>query len=425
MLKRSVARKGIFFVLTGLSLLLILWGGVCCRRGPPPVDTGAEAGRSDYHGTRFGSFIEQLASLPVNRRDSAVRHFISLFPRTPLIESDTVFSLYWYGQAGHVVVNGDLQSGWSAPDTLYPVTCGDSTFFCITYTVPSDTRLDYQLCTDSVYTTDPSNPVITPSGYGAHSEIAMPDFHPNPILKYRPEVPHGTLDSLMFESRDPALRPRPVKVYLPADYDSLSTLPVLYVMDGLEALEYMSYTDVLDNLIADGRIVPLIVVFIPPGERHIEYIGDLHHAFITALCEEMVPLTDRTYKTAAHAGKRGITGISSGGHLALLAAMSRPEVFGCGAGQSPTITDEIVRAMHSLSKKDKTLPRPDIYFDVGRFDLPNGSLNNWSFLQAAEYLHQKMELKGIKHVFRIVDDGHEWANWRQRMDDILEYFFGK
>ena len=92
-------------------------------------------------------------------------------------------------------------------------------------------------------------------------------------------------------------------------------MPVLYVLDGLEAIENISYKNVLDNLIASKKIEPVVVIFIPPAERHTEYYGIKQLAFMNALCDEYVPLIDRTFKTAAKANKRGIAGISSGGYF--------------------------------------------------------------------------------------------------------------
>jgi enterochelin esterase-like enzyme len=76
-----------------------------------------------------------------------------------------------------------------------------------------------------------------------------------------------------------------------------------------------------------------------------------------------------------------------------------------------------------LSASVKTRSDLRIYFDAGRFDLPAGSFNNRSFLEAAEELHSEMEQDEIKHVFHIFNDGHEWANWRERMSEIVMYFF--
>ncbi len=407
-------------MMTGMGIYLGLSIALnSCMPGTPPIaaSTGMQSSLT--------SFAKELASLPLQERDVLVKKFVKEYTQTPVIDSDTVFGLYWYGKAKEVLITGDLQSAWSAPENMKFVNCGDSSFYYISYTVPADARLDYQFIIDSVYMTDPRNPVITPSGFGPHSQVAMPGFHSDPDLNFNAAIQHGRIDSMYFKSRDTSILSRPLKVYLPPGYDSLSDLPVLYVMDGLEALVYMAYPNVLDNLIAANKIEPVIVVFVPPVDRGGEYLGKKDGIFLDGLCRDIVPMIDSTYKTSKLAGKRGITGISAGGHFALLALFSRSDVFGCGAGQSPTITSEISRALKKLIGKGTDLPSLRIYFDVGRYDLGQGYLDTRTFLEANSDFHIELEKQNIPHQFNIVDDGHEWANWRERTGEILEYFFGK
>jgi enterochelin esterase family protein len=389
----------------------------------------AEQSKLNYLGKHYGShfeeFTDRLMSLPEDQREAAVMEYISLYPETPVYEADSIVSLYWYGKANTVVLNGDLQLGWSLPDTLDAIACGGKTFFHRTFTLPKDARIDYLLIIDSVTATDPRNPLVTPSGYGDHSEIAMPGFSPDPLRTYREDIAHGILDSIWLVSRDTSVKSRMAKVYVPAGYDTLSKLPVIYVTDGKEAMEFMQYTTVLDNLLADGKIEPLLVVFMPPAHQHSEYIGDGQPVFMKALCDEFVPIIDRMYKTASLPGKRAIAGISSGGHMALLTVFSRPDVFLMGVGQSPTISFEIYKALSKLAGEDRTLRAFRIWIDAGAFDLVGGVMNDKTFLEASRDLHYEMEKRGITHVFNVYNDGHQWANWRERTDEVLVFLFGK
>jgi len=409
---------------SGILLILIILGIPACKSHPPPVARKIIPGTRAQHGSRFEVFVSRLKSLPESGRDTAVRNFIHTVPTTPVYEKDSIVSLYWYGKAKHVCINGDLQYGWSVPDTMDAVPCGETTFFHRTYTLPFNTRLDYQLIIDTTVSTDPRNKDITPSGFGPHSEIAMPGFYPDPVRQFRPDVPHGVICSLVFTSHDTAIKSRQVKIYLPAGYSDLSALPVLYVLDGFEAMDFMSYPVVLDNLIANRKIKPVIAVFIPPADRYSEFMGIDHKAFMNAICNELVPLIDREYNTAREPKNRGITGISAGAYFALLSILSRPDVFQCGAGQSTTLSDEFYDVFHSFAGKGKNRPVLHIYFDVGRFDLTSGTVNNLTFLQANENLDRDMQQSGINHVFHVFNDGHSWANWRERTDDILIYLFG-
>lgn len=368
-------------------------------------------------------FAQLLKSLSLADRDAAVQQYIMQHPNTPVIESDSIADLYYYGKAQQVLITGDLQNGWSQPDTMDTILCGEKSFFHIRYYLPSDARIDYQLIVDSVYMTDPRNWKITPSGFGPHSEIAMPHFRPDAARARFSGVPRGTIDSMMFTSENPQILPRTIKVYVPANYDGRDNMPVLYVVDGLEALEWMNFQNVLDNLIAWNRIRPVIVAFIPPAERIEELMGGKYKDFQDVLCKEIVPLIDRKYATDARAESRGITGISAGGYFGLMTMLERNDVFGCGAGQSPSITGQVFNSLKKMVDDDRYHPALKVYFDMGRYDLPAGILGENTFFDNGKKLHEEMASLNVNHKFIVLNDGHEWANWRERTDEILEYFF--
>ena len=304
-------------------------------------------------------------------------------------------------------------------------------FFHRTETAPADARLDYQLVADGRYITDPQNPRITPSGFGPHSEARMPKFVPSPYLARRDSVPAGRVMPLSLLTGVPPLlaryyvASRPMKAYLPPGYDGLTGLPVVYIVDGFEAAEWASLPTVLDNLIHEGRITPVIALFIPPSARHVEYIGARTEAFAKVLAELIVPAVDRTFRTDPSPSSRAVMGISSGGHFALYAALRRPELFGGAAGQSSTITPRL-RELTRRQAAANALPTGlKLYIDVGRFDLigeyEEGRLD---FLALNREYSALLSSLRIPHFYREVNDGHDWANWRERMPDIFIHFFG-
>jgi enterochelin esterase-like enzyme len=408
----------------GFALIMLLTA-ISCQRTPTPAPGSADNLPGKAISPLLKEFSASVLSLPEGSRDSAVLNFIKLHPQTPIIENDSVASLYWYGKAKQVLIHGDCQHGWEFPDTLRSISCGDSTLFYITYILPSDSRLDYVLQADTTTGPDPRNPVITPSGYGPHSQLAMPAFRPDPALTDQQDMPHGTLKKVLLDTRQPAIRNRQAIIYLPHGYDTLSALPAIYVTDGIEAMDYMSYPIVLDNLIASGRIRPVIAVFIPPAERHTEYLGEREQEFLIALCEDFVPFIDQHYKTAATAESRLITGISSGGHFALLVPLLRPDVFLNGAGQSPTIQDDLYKALNYFTTDKIKSYSLQLYIDVGLFDLLHGAMDNQTFLVSADLFHATLLESKIQHQFNIFNDGHEWANWRERTSHILLLYFPK
>ncbi len=371
----------------------------------------------------FKDFIQQLKQLPITERTSAVEQYLVEKKTTPIIENETFLHFVWFGKASTVLLSGDLQN-WSAHDTLEKIPCGENTFFYSSYTVPPDSRLDYQFIVDGTWGTDPKNPRITPSGYGPHSEAAMPRFKSNPNLIYNANVPHGKIDSMFFKSSNDSIHPREIKLYVPHEYENLSDLPTLYVHDGFEALEYESFNIVLDNLIAAKKISPVIVIFIPPVERGEEYVGSKLRDFTIALCNELVPLIDQTYRTSKNPAQRAMMGISNGGHASFAIVLKRPDVFLNAAGQSSTIAMQLFEIFDCTREHLSSHPPFKIYLDVGHYDIRSPQ-EGASFLQSNKNFSRELTKNGIAHLYHEFNDGHEWANWRERTEEILIYFFGK
>lgn len=378
----------------------------------------------------FSVLLRQLEQLPPERREALLVPYLQKMKTSPIIENDTLIHFVLYGRADSVSVIGALQH-WAEPAPLAKVPMGTYSFFHRTETAPADARLDYQLVADGRYITDPQNPRITPSGFGPHSEVRMPKFVPSPYLARRDSVPAGRVMPLSLLTGVPPLlaryyvASRPMKAYLPPGYDGLTGLPVVYIVDGFEAAEWASLPTVLDNLIHEGRITPVIALFIPPSARHVEYIGARTEAFAKVLAELIVPAVDRTFRTDPSPSSRAVMGISSGGHFALYAALRRPELFGGAAGQSSTITPRL-RELTRRQAAANALPAGlKLYIDVGRFDLIGEYEEGWlDFLALNRQYSALLSSLRIPHFYREVNDGHDWANWRERMPDIFIHFFG-
>lgn len=410
------------FSLNLLILFFLIFYG-CSKENPPPFIPPAEPTQLQIDNSVFFQFTEKLKSADVSDRQELVQQFLNEHPYTPLIENDSLICFFWIGKADTVLLNGDLQAGWANPDIMKAINCGEVSFFFKICTAPPDARLDYLFIVDGKEITDPLNKRITPSGYGLHSEVVMPRFIPDTVRNFRTDIPHGTVDSILFISREKEQAPRPVKIYKPYGYDTLPALPSFYVMDGFKAMEFMSFTNVLDNLIADKKIKPVAAVFLDYVKEDDNLFLNNTERLLKVLCDELVPFIDRIYKTKTDPHSRAITGISAGGHFSLITAFTRPDVFLSAAGQSATLTEELFEAMHTVSENKKNLNERRIYFDVGIYDLTAGTIDNHTFLTANRMLNEEMKSSGFNFRYHEFNDGHQWANWRERADDILIYFF--
>jgi enterochelin esterase-like enzyme len=371
----------------------------------------------------FSEFIKILERAPERDRAPLVADYL-LGRATPLIENDSLLTFVWFGQADSAFVNGSLQGSWRSPERMAFISCGDTArsprLFHRTYVVPPDSRLEYKLVVNGEYLLDPTNRRTTPPGDFVNSEAAMPKYRMSPVSEFRPEAPHGTFDSLQFTSQDTTIRTRRVWVYLPPGYSRLKNLPVVYVHDGLSAMRYMFFANIIDNLLAGGKLPPIICVFVPPVERELEYAGPKTPEFIDAFCDELVPLIDRTYHTSPKPDSRGVMGISNGGHIALIMGFVRPDCFRLVAGQSSTITP-MLRTAFATRLHASPLPRVmKIWIDCGSFDIVDGRYN---FPVLNRAFSAELARHGIPHKFLEVHDGHDWSNWRERTPEILLYFF--
>lgn len=367
------------------------------------------------------TFLKSLEALSLDERHAAAEEFFSDQLTLPIIEQDSVVWFLYHGPAQRVQITGDLQQAWTAPEPLTKISCGDEGIFYNRYVIPPDARLNYRFIVDGKEITDPLNPWIAPSGFGDHSELRMPGFTSSPLLEENTDNPAGTLDTLRFTSRNPLIRPRSVVVYLPPGYNETDWYPTIYVHDGLDAIDFAFYPRVLDNLIATKAITSLVAVFIPPVERSDEYLRGKHVEYGDAVCDEIVPLIDAAYRTSLRPEDRLMMGISNGGHLSLTTVLRHPEVFLNAAGQSSTPSDDLFFRIRQALQGETSRPGFRLYVDVGRYDIVGGG--DWTFLSGNRALHNVLLEYDQPHVYQEFNDGHQWANWRERTPEILRTFF--
>lgn len=140
---------------------------------------------------------------------------------------------------------------------------------------------------------------------------------------------------------------REVPIYLPPSYasDPRRRYPVIYWLHGFtgiglsainRSLWIPSLPELMDRVINDGA--PEAMLVMPDGSTRYggsQYLNSpATGRYEDYVITELVPYVDRTYRTKAAAGHRGVAGKSSGGYGALVLAMRNPEVFGGVASHS-------------------------------------------------------------------------------------------
>ena len=300
----------------------------------------------------------------------------------------------------------------------------------------------YHLTVDGGVFNDPG----TNNYYGStrwESGIEIP-AHDQDIYALK-NVPHGKVEQVLFWS--PSTNTvRRAFVYTPPSYtkDVNVRYPVLYLQHGWgedeTAWSNQGHANlIMDNLIAEGKIKPFIIVmtygmtnegFRPgarpaapapgaagaPGARPAAgapaarpaggMAGMLNNGFEEVLVDELIPYIDANFRTLANQANRAMAGLSMGGMETRAITMSRPEVFshfGLMSGGTYSVEDI----------KDKSNVKL-IFMSAGSFENPDGVRKAADNLKAAGFNAVSYVSEGTRH---------EFQTWRRSLYEMAQLLF--
>lgn len=336
----------------------------------------------------------------------------------PFVFDDSVAFLY-KGTASTVKWAGDF-NGWNPNYEGYSgEKLAETDIWILKKTYPIDARLDYKIVKDGSWILDPANTYRQYSGFGPNSELRMPEWEFPEETILAEGVNRGTLsDNILIQSIPENLGyALNYKVYTPFGYNDLQNLPVIYVTDGHEYADNRlgSMIIVLDNLIHQEIISPIIAVFIDPREpgntsnnrRMTEYVENI--GFANFVADELVPTIDANYKTNPSPANRAILGTSLGGWNSAFFGLTRSDCFQLVGIHSPAFGEEIIQNYANVDK----LPLK-IFMSTGViFDTQTRAREMKTVLENKNYALHYIE----------VNEGHSWGNWRALIDEPLKFFF--
>ena len=371
----------------------------------------------------FAADLDAAASLAdADARDEAVDAVwarVTAHGQVPFTDGTTAAFLH-RGAAGSVAARGD-HNAWGSAGAGPLARVGLSDVWRRVETLPADARVDYKLVVDGDWRLDPHNPHQQWGGFGPNSELRMPAWAPSPETVRADDVPAGTFGGpLLFESARLGYAVR-YRLWTPAGYEAdptLAGLPVLFVTDGHEYADDRlgAALPVLDNLVAEGRIDPPLVVFVDPrdpvtGEnrRQEQYLQNPD--FAAFIADELAPALDAAYRTAGTAESRGILGTSFGGVCALYFAAARPDAFGRVGTMSPALW-----AAPELYDALAASPAEQAHF------LSTGTLfDGQDNTRAMRSVLDGVPTFDLTYTER--SEGHSWGQWRALMAPMLEALF--
>jgi enterochelin esterase-like enzyme len=231
------------------------------------------------------------------------------------------------------------------------------------------------------------------------------------------DVPHGHVQQVLFPSKSTNTSRRAF-VYTPPGYekDTKKKYPVLYLQHGWgedeTAWSVQGHANlIMDNLIAEGKIKPFLIVMTYGMTNEIKF-GGLRNfdikPFQTVLVDELIPYIDANFATLADPAHRAMAGLSMGGMETKTITLNKPEVFAHYALLSGGIynPDEI---------KDKSKVKL-IFLSCGSKERPDGVIKSAEALKGAG-------LNAVSYVSE--GTAHEFLTWRRSFYQLAPLLFNK
>ncbi|MBP1612997.1 MAG: esterase [Bacteroidetes bacterium] len=253
------------------------------------------------------------------------------------------------------------------------------------------------------------------------------------------KVPHGTVSRVWYNAPTLGMKRR-MTVYTPAGYEtSGKRYPVFYLLHGMggdeEAWIALGRTaQIMDNLIAQGKAKPMIVVMTngnasqeaAPGESSLGFVsptmqlpktmdGSFEMSF-----SDVVKFADKNYRTIKSKSGRAIAGLSMGGFHSMHVSKLFPDMFDyVGLFSAAIVPNKDVKSpvYEDLEGKLKIQfsKKPALYWiAIGKADF---------LYKANEDYRKLLDEKGYKYTYYETDEGHIWKNWRIYLSEFTPLLF--
>lgn len=285
----------------------------------------------------------------------------------------------------------------------------------------------YRFLVDGVPVVDSSNSLTSQTNVSVYSLVVVPG---SGVFDTRP-VPHGAVASVLYQSASLG-GVRRMHVYTPPGYsNSRDRYPVLYLLHGAGDVDESWSTVgragvILDNLIADGKAKPMLVVM-PAG--HVNGAGAAAGAppaagppadpFLDDFVADLMPYVEKNYRVLTDREHRAIAGLSMGGGQTLNIAMPHLDRFAYVGIFSSGIPANVADAWERehLAELDNGAAKRGLkllWFGTGKQDFMMDTTRSSVAL---------MKKHGFAPVFVESEGGHTWLNWRDYLSAFAPQLF--
>jgi enterochelin esterase-like enzyme len=266
-------------------------------------------------------------------------------------------------------------------------------------------------------------------GFGGPVELkpddkpAFPD-PPDGFDKARDGIAHGKLEMVEYDSKSVGSK-RKALVYTPADYSANKKFPVIYLLHGIGGDENEWRRGghpeiILDNLIADKKAVPMIIVM--PNGRAQRDDRPGTNAMATApafakfdqdLLGDLIPFMESKYAVKSDRESRALAGLSMGGGQSLNFGLANLDTFawigGFSSAPNTRLAAELVPDPEKAREKLKLL-----YLSCGNKD---------GLIRISQGLHAYLKEKDVPHVWHVDDHAHDFQHWKRALYNFSQLVF--
>lgn len=355
---------------------------------------------------------------------------------SPVINADNsvTFSIY-APKASSVLLAGE-------PVNFHAVEMendGDGLWSFTTSPLRSDLYL-YHFVIDGVFAIDPSNTYLLRDGNDIYNYVILPGNRGD--LYIPQDVPHGTVSRVWYQT--PVLgTQRRMSVYTPAGYEqSGREYPVLYLLHGQGGdedawLVMGRAAQIMDNLIAQGKIEPMIVVMPYGATQHQAIPGEAgnegmyrpkfdgaYNTTMEAHFKDILNCIDTNYRTIKSPAGRAICGLSMGGEHTFQIALNYPGTFdyvglfsACARVRQingKEVFPEFYKDTEAKLERQFAANPKLYYIAIGDKD---------PLYQMNVDLRKLFDSHDWKYVYVESTGGHTWYNWRVYLADFASRLF--
>jgi len=258
-------------------------------------------------------------------------------------------------------------------------------------------------------------------GFGGPIELKpddKPAFDDPPagFNKTRDDIPHGKLEMIEYESKTVGTT-RKMQIYTPPGYSKDKKYPVLYLLHGIggDETEWQRFATpdvLLDNLIADGKAVPMIIVM-PNGraqkndraEGNVFASGPAFAVFEDDLLKDVIPAIESRYSVQADREHRALAGLSMGGGQSLNFGLGHLDTFawvgGFSSAPNTKPPEQLVPDPAAAIQKLKLL-----WLSCGNKD---------GLIRISQGVHAYLKEKQVPHVWHVDGNAHDATHWRNNL----------